>query len=70
MPQGSWSKKRERQLDHIRDGLEQRGASPKLAEVIAAHTVNNERARSGESDESSSTSLRDISSVGRALERT
>ncbi len=40
----------------------QQGASLKRAEEIAARTVNKERARSGESKTSSSTSTRDISS--------
>ena len=58
----AWSKKRERQYEHIKEGLEERGDSERLAEEIAARTVNKERARSGESRSASSTSLRDISS--------
>jgi hypothetical protein len=62
MPQQTWSKKRERQYQHIKGGLKERGESDDLAEEIAARTVNKERARAGESKDSSSTSTRDISS--------
>jgi hypothetical protein len=40
MPQQAWSKKRERQYDHIKEGLEERGRSEDEAEEIAARTVN------------------------------
>ena len=62
MPQQAWSKKRERQYDHIKEGLEDRGRSEDEAEEIAARTVNKERARSGESNQASRTSTDDISS--------
>ena len=62
MPQESWSKKRERQYEHIKEGALDRGESDDTAEEIAARTVNKERARSGESREKSSTSTDDISS--------
>ena len=62
MPQQAWSKKRERQYDHIKEGLEDRGRSEDEAEEIAARTVNKERARAGESEEASRTSTDDISS--------
>ncbi len=62
MPQQAWSKKRERQYEHIKDGLEDRGRSERTAEEIAARTVNKERARSGESRQASRTSTKDISS--------
>jgi plasmid stabilization system protein ParE len=62
MPQGTWSAKRERQYEHIKDGLEQRGDSEELAEEIAARTVNKERARHGESRTKSRSSTNDISS--------
>src|SRR3954470_16169727 len=58
----AWSDKRERQYEHIRDGLEERGRSEDLAEEIAARTVNKERARHGEAKTSSRTSTKDISS--------
>lgn len=61
MPQQAWSKKRERQYEHIKEGLEDRGRSEDMAEEIAARTVNKERARAGESEESSRTSTDDIS---------
>jgi hypothetical protein len=62
MPQRSWSKKRERQYEHIRSALRKRGRSEDVAEEIAARTVNKERARSGESRARSRSSVRDISS--------
>jgi hypothetical protein len=62
MPQATWSQKRERQYDHIREGLEARGRSEETAEEIAARTVNKERARAGESRTASPTSLLDLSS--------
>src|SRR5689334_12710860 len=62
MPQQQWSKKRERQYEHIKDGLEDRGRSEDEAEEIAARTVNKERARHGEAKQSSRTSTDDISS--------
>jgi hypothetical protein len=62
MPQQAWSNKRERQYDHIKAGLRQRGEPEDTAEEIAARTVNKERARSGEAETSSRTSTRDISS--------
>jgi hypothetical protein len=62
MPQQAWSKKRERQYEHIKEGLEDRGEDEDTAEEIAARTVNKERARAGEAKESSRTSTEDISS--------
>jgi hypothetical protein len=62
MPQGQWSAKRERQYDHIKEGLLDRGDSEDLAEEIAARTVNKERARAGESRQASRRSTDDISS--------
>jgi len=62
MPQQAWSKKRERQYEHVKEGLEDRGRSEETAEEIAARTVNKERARSGESEQRSRTSTDDISS--------
>ena len=65
MPQQAWSKKRERQYEHIKEGLEERGRSEETAEEIAARTVNKERARSGESRQRSKSSTDDISSSRR-----
>ncbi len=62
MPQDAWSKKRERQYDHIKDGLLDRGEDEDTAKEIAARTVNKERARSGEAKQVSRTSVDDISS--------
>ncbi|MGW6195649.1 plasmid stabilization protein [Kribbella sp. NPDC055110] len=61
VPAGS-SRKRERQYEHIKAGLKDRGRSEDVAEEIAARTVNKERARSGEARESSRSSTHDISS--------
>jgi len=62
MPSGAWTAKRERQYDHVKSGLRERGESEEVAEEIAARTVNKERARSGESKEASRSSTEDISS--------
>ena len=69
MPQQSWSAKRERQYEHITEGLRDQGRTEGLAEEIAARTVNKERARSGESRQASRTSVRDISSSQRGGQR-
>jgi hypothetical protein len=58
----AWSDKRERQYEHIKEGLEERGRDEDTAEEIAARTVNKERARAGEARESSRSSTDDISS--------
>ncbi|GAA2067659.1 hypothetical protein GCM10009839_94220 [Catenulispora yoronensis] len=62
MPRGQWSKKRERQYEHVKDSVLERGESEDTAEEIAARTVNKERARHGESKEASKLSKEDISS--------
>ncbi|MFG2115445.1 plasmid stabilization protein [Streptomyces sp. NPDC048718] len=62
MPRGS-SPKRERQYEHIKESAEKRGESTKRAKEIAARTVNKERARAGESETASRTSLRDPKSA-------
>jgi len=58
MPQSAWSDKRERQYEHIKHSARARGTSEKTAERIAASTVNKDRARAGESDTASPSSLR------------
>jgi hypothetical protein len=58
MPQGAWSAKRERQYEHIKKGAKASGKSEKTAERIAAATVNKDRARSGEAETASPSSLR------------
>ena len=66
MPQKTWSAKRERQYEHIKEGEKKQGRSTKRAKEIAARTVNKERARSGESkSRPSRTSTRDMSSYHR-----
>ena len=65
MPQKAWSQKRERQYEHIKESLEERGTSENLSEEIAARTVNKDRARAGESRTASRSSLDDISSSRR-----
>lgn len=51
MPRNSWSDKRERQYEHIKEG-----------ELRLGRTVNKERARVGESTSASRNSTEDISS--------
>jgi hypothetical protein len=62
MPQEAWNAKRERQYEHIKESVEDRGASEDKAQEIAARTVNKERARSGEAKQSSRLSRTDMSS--------
>jgi hypothetical protein len=62
MPQQAWSDKRERQYEHIEEGLLEQGRPEGKAEEIAARTVNKERARSGEARTASRASVEDISS--------
>ncbi len=61
MPRDAWSPKRERQYEHIKEGLLERGAGEHTAGEIAARTVNKDRAQHGEAMEASRTSLEDIS---------
>ena len=65
MPQRAWNAKRERQYEHIKEGLLDRGTTEGEAEEIAARTVNKERARAGEARTASRSSLDDISSSRR-----
>ena len=62
MPQQTWSGKRERQYEHIKQSAKKRGTSTKRAKEIAARTVNKERARAGEARSSSRLSRTDLSS--------
>ncbi len=62
MPQQAWSDKRERQYEHIKESLEERGEGEDRAQEIAARTVNKERARAGEARTASRSSTDDISS--------
>jgi hypothetical protein len=54
--------KRARQYEKIKRSQKRRGTSERRAEEIAARTVQKERARAGESRQSSRTSTQDISS--------
>jgi hypothetical protein len=65
LPQKAWSKKRERQYDHIKGSLIERGRSEDKAEEVAARTVDRTRAQEGEAKESSKLSREDISSSRR-----
>jgi plasmid stabilization system protein ParE len=65
LPQRAWSKKRERQYEHIKDSLIERGRSEDKAEEVAARTVNKTRAQEGEAMTSSKLSREDISSSRR-----
>lgn len=68
MPQ-AWSKKRERQYEHIKEGAQKQGAGTKRAKEIAARTVNKNRAQSGESRTASRTSVNDMSPQKRGGQR-
>ncbi|HVV21543.1 MAG TPA: plasmid stabilization protein [Pseudonocardiaceae bacterium] len=65
----AWSKKRERQYEHVKDSAEDRGASEGRAKEIAARTVNKNRAQSGESRTASKTSVKDKSPQSRGGQR-
>jgi hypothetical protein len=65
MPMRSGSPKRQRQYQHIKEGLLEHGTGLKKAKEIAARTVNKERARHGESRTASRSSIEDISSSRR-----
>jgi hypothetical protein len=60
MPRNAWSPKREREYDHIKESLLSRGKGEKLAEEIAARTVNKDRAQHGETKTASRTSVEDM----------
>jgi hypothetical protein len=49
----AWSKKRERQYEHIKSGAKRRGRSTGTAKRIAAATVNKTRRKKGETKGSS-----------------
>jgi plasmid stabilization system protein ParE len=65
----AWNDKRERQYEHIKDSLEHRGKGRKVAEEIAARTVNKERAQHGEAKHASAQSLRDMPAPKRGGQR-
>jgi hypothetical protein len=62
MPQEGLSPKRQRQYEHIKESLLERGEKKGKAQEIAARTVNKERARHGEAMNPSRSSIDDISS--------
>ncbi len=68
MPQ-TWSKKRERQYEHIKEGAKEQGTSTKRAKEIAARTVNKNRVQSGESKTASKSSVGDVSPQHRGGKR-
>jgi hypothetical protein len=53
MPQGTWSDKRERQYEHIKEGEKKQGRSTATAKRIAAATVNKTRSEKGETKKAS-----------------
>jgi hypothetical protein len=69
MPQQAWSKKRERQYEHVKESAQDRGAGEKRAAEIAARTVNKSRAQAGESQQASPTSVNDMSPQRRGGKR-
>jgi hypothetical protein len=68
MPQGAWSAKRERQYGDIKKSLLSHGRPVKVAEEIAARTVNKTRAQHGEAATASPASLNDMSPAKRGGE--
>ena len=65
MPRKSWSAKRERQYAQIKDSLLESGKGDQVAKEIAARTVNKERVQHGESEQSSPSSINDMSASRR-----
>lgn len=61
--------KRARQYERVKESVVQQGRSEPLAEEIAARTVNKARARAGESQTRSETSIKDLSSGQRGGRR-
>lgn len=50
----AWSKKDERQYDHVKESMLERGASEDRAEEVAARTVNKQRRKEGRTPNRSS----------------
>lgn len=69
MPSKTWSDKRERQYQHIKQGLLKKGKQEDVAEEISARTVNKERAQHGEAKTASKTSLDDMPAPQRGGQR-
>jgi len=69
MPQQTWTRKQERQYEHVKSSQKQEGRSEGKAEEIAARTVNKQRARAGESRQRSRASVDDMSAPRRGGKR-
>ncbi|MEO8022549.1 plasmid stabilization protein [Polaromonas sp.] len=65
----AWSDKRERQYEHVKESVLQRGEDKDTAEEIAARTVNKERAQHGEAREASAQTLSDTPAPVRGGQR-
>ena len=61
----TWTEKKERKYEHIRDSERDQGASRKRAKEIAARTINKERAQNGQTQTASRSSTSDMSSSRR-----
>jgi hypothetical protein len=64
-----WTDKQERQYEHIEASAQDRGESTRRAKQIAARTVNKNRARAGQTETASKTSIEDMSSQKRGGQR-
>jgi hypothetical protein len=60
-----WAAKQERKYEHIVESERDSGASTRRAKEIAARTINKERARQGQTETASHSSLHDVSSSHR-----
>jgi hypothetical protein len=54
MPPNTWSPKRERQYEAIKESELQRGRTPARAKEVAARTVNKQRREAGETENKTS----------------
>ncbi|UGT42833.1 plasmid stabilization protein [Nocardia yamanashiensis] len=64
-----WTRKQERQYQHIKDSAKERGESTDRAEEIAARTVNKNRAQAGQTKTASRSSVQDKSPQQRGGQR-
>jgi hypothetical protein len=65
----AWSEKREKQYEHVKASVQDRGGSEKRAKEIASRTVNKNRAQAGESKTASRSSTQDVSPQHRGGKR-
>jgi hypothetical protein len=65
MPRNSWSSKRDRQYEHIKESELEEGRSTDRAEEIAARTVNKQRREAGETSQDRSDSASRARKTGR-----